>query len=175
MPHGVTTILAPGANPFEFAVACEVFGLRRPELGPPLYEHRLAAASRPVEADGGWLIETPHGLETLEWVQTIVVPAGPAHPDDVPDKLIDALREAYDRGTRIVPFCSGAFILAAAGILDGRPATTHWLYVEVTDLTVDTIADRVGFGNATNLREHFRRVVGTTPPAYRQRFRRQAS
>ena len=125
--HRVATLLSAGTNPFEFSVACEVFGLRRPELGPPLYEHRLVAATRPVDINGGWTIDTPFGLETLGWADTVVVPA--AASVTAPEVLA-ALQAAYERGARMVSFCSGVFALAAAGILDGRPVATHWLYVE---------------------------------------------
>jgi AraC family transcriptional regulator, transcriptional activator FtrA len=127
MAHRVTTLLVPGANPFEFSVSCEVFGLRRPELGVEWYEHRLAASVRPLVVNGGWIVDTPHGLEALEDADTVVVPACPLDP---PAAIIEPLRAAYDRGARIVSFCAGSFALAAAGILDGRSATTHWMYAE---------------------------------------------
>ncbi len=316
MVHRVVTVLAPGASPFEFSVAMEVFGRERPELGGTLYDHRLAATTQPVETWGGGQLDTGHGLEELEHADTVVVPAGLT--DDIPEEVLAGVRDAYERGARTVSYCSGAFTLAAAGILDGRRATTHWLHVdelrrrfpkvrvdpdvlyvddgqvltsagtaaaidlslhivrgdhgaqianliarrmlvpphrdggqtqfavspvptahdddplgslltwmidhldepltvdrlaglatmsprtfarrfrqatgttplrwlhhqrvvraqellEVTHLTIDAIAGRVGFGNAANLREHFHRTVGTTPSAYRQRFRRDAA
>ena len=80
MAHRVTTLLSPGANPFEFAVACEIFGLRRPELDVEWYEHRLAAATRPLVVNGGWSIDTCHGLEALQDADTVVVQAGPLDP-----------------------------------------------------------------------------------------------
>jgi AraC family transcriptional regulator, transcriptional activator FtrA len=125
--HKVATVVTSGANPFEFSVAAEVFGLRRPELGGPLYEHRLAVESHPVTINGGWTLDSEHGLDALTWADTVIVPAGPPDPSPA---LLDHLRLAYDRGTRIVSFCSGVFTLAAAGILDGRPAATHWMYVD---------------------------------------------
>lgn len=127
MAHQVVTVLAPGANPFEFAVSCEVFGLRRPELGVEWYEHRLATTVDPLIVNGGWTLSTPFGLEALADADTVVIPACPM---DVPRELAAALRAAYDRGARMVSFCSGAFAMAAAGILDGRTVTTHWMHAE---------------------------------------------
>lgn len=127
MAHRVVTLLSPGVNPFDLAVACEVFGLRRPELGVEWYEHRLAGVVRPVVVNGGFTLDPPFGLEAIEDADTIIVPACPHEP---PVTMVDALRSAYERGARMVSFCGGAFALAAAGILDGRRATTHWMDAE---------------------------------------------
>ena len=127
MVHRVVTVLSPGANPFDFAVSCEVFGIRRPELGVEWYDHRLAGVVRPLVVNGGWTIDPPHGLEALDDADTVIVPACPHDP---PRAMVDALRAAYDRGARMVSFCGGAFALAAAGILDGRAVTTHWMDTE---------------------------------------------
>jgi AraC family transcriptional regulator, transcriptional activator FtrA len=127
MAHRVVTVVAPGSNPFEFSVSCEVFGIPRPELGIEWYEHKLVAAARPLVTSAGWTIDTPHGLEAVADADTVVVPACPHSP---PREMVDALRAAYERGARMISFCAGAWALAAAGILDGRSATTHWMHAK---------------------------------------------
>jgi AraC family transcriptional regulator, transcriptional activator FtrA len=125
--HRVVTLLSPGSNPFEFAISCEVFGLDRTELGVEWYEHRLAAVCRPLVMGGGWTIDAVAGPEAVEDADTLVIPGCPLEP---PRATVDAVRRAHERGSRIVSFCSGTFALAAAGVLDGRPATTHWMYAD---------------------------------------------
>jgi len=126
-PHTVATVVANELFPFEFAVSCEVFGIDRSNLGVPWYRFFVCAADpSPVTTSvPGLTVGTRWDLGPLKTADTIVVPVcGP--PDSPPENLLAALRAAHARGARILSLCTGAFTLAAAGLLDGRPATTHW-------------------------------------------------
>jgi transcriptional regulator GlxA family with amidase domain len=114
---------------FEFAVPCEVFGVDRSDLVDPWYELRLCAAEPgPLRTTMGLRVDTPYGLEDLLTADTILVPACTrATQLRAPGALLDALRRAHAGGVRIASICSGAYLLAAAGLLDGRRATTHWM------------------------------------------------
>jgi transcriptional regulator GlxA family with amidase domain len=128
-PHTVAVAVTDGAPAFELAVPCEVFGLDRRDIADPWYDLRLCAAEPgPLRTAAGLLLDTPYGLEQLETADTLVVGAC-ARPRqlDPPPALVAAVRRAHDRGVRIVALCSGAYVLAAAGILTGRRATTHWM------------------------------------------------
>jgi AraC family transcriptional regulator, transcriptional activator FtrA len=126
--HRVVTVIGPRVAMFELSVACEVFGIDRPELVDPWYRHRVAAAlPGPNVSPEGVAVVTPYGLEQLAEADTVIIPANPFHGPP-PEELLDGLCDARDRGARLLSVCTGAFVLAAAGILDGLRATTHWMH-----------------------------------------------
>src|SRR6476619_90290 len=125
----VVALAYDGLCTFEFGVAVEIFGLARPEMGENWYRFRVAAIEPgPLAAAGGIRVESDGGPSLIERAGTIIVPGWRGADAPVPQRLLKALRRAHKRGARLLSFCSGVFVLAATGLLDGRRATTHWRY-----------------------------------------------
>jgi AraC family transcriptional regulator, transcriptional activator FtrA len=130
MPHQVTVVAYEGLSPFELGVAAEVFALPRPELEVDWWYDFSVCAERPglLAALGGFGLAVDRGLDELARADTIILPGTPDVHGDPPAALVRALVAAHARGARLVSICSGAFVLAATGLLDGRRAATHWRY-----------------------------------------------
>lgn len=150
----VVALLYDGLCTFEFGIVAEIFGLSRPEMGPGWYRFASAAIEPgPLRAHGGFMILPDGGPELIEAADLIVVPGWKGIDMPVPAGLLALLQRAHARGARLASICSGAFVLAAAGLLDDGPATTHWRYaaalqarfprIEVDDKALYQVRDRI--------------------------------
>ena len=130
-PARVVVLAYDGLCTFEFGVAVEIFGLPRPEMGESWYRFAVAGVDEgELRATGGIRILADGDLSLLERADLILVPGWRGIDAAVPDALCDALRRASARGCQLLSICSGVFVLAATGLLNGRKATTHWRYIE---------------------------------------------
>jgi transcriptional regulator GlxA family with amidase domain len=123
--HSVVALALDAVVPMDLAAPAQVFGY--PELAP----YRFAVCGREpgeIATTSGFGVVAERGLEALRTADTVVVPGFAPHAVTPGDDVLDALRDAHARGARVVSICTGAFALAAAGLLDGRRATTHWLH-----------------------------------------------
>ncbi len=116
---------------FEFAIVAEVFGIARPEMGAGWYRYASAAIEAgPLRAHGGLVVAPAAGIELLDEADLIVAAGWKGAEVPVPGELTERLRAAWHRGARLASICSGAFVLAATGLLAGKRAATHWRYAE---------------------------------------------
>jgi AraC family transcriptional activator FtrA len=116
---------------FEFGCTVELFALERPELGVDWYDFAVCAVEEgPIRAAGGITVQAPYRPELLALADTIIIPGWRDADELPPPPLLAWIRAAHARGARLCSICSGVFVLAAAGVLDGQRATTHWRYAE---------------------------------------------
>jgi transcriptional regulator GlxA family with amidase domain len=122
----VAIVVYDGVALFELAAANDVFGTDvATASGRPLYQVVICGPAPTVATEAGFGMEVPRGLDAIDEAHTVVV-LPTSHPDRVPAEVLDALRRARSRGRRLMSLCTGAAVLAAAGLLDGHTATTHW-------------------------------------------------
>jgi AraC family transcriptional activator FtrA len=150
----IAALLYDGLCTFEFGIVAEIFGLSRPEMGSEWYRFTSCAVDEgPMRAHGGLMIVADHGPDMIEHADIVVVPGWKGADAPVPEALCQRLRAAHMRGARLVSICSGAFVLAATGLLSGGTATTHWRYadklrqyypdIEVDDASLYRVHDRI--------------------------------
>lgn len=130
-PPRVVALVYDGLCTFEFGICAEVFGLARPELGGSLYDFKsVSLEHRSMRAAGGLTVESTGTKRDLETADMVVVPGWCGKDCAVPDEVCRAIRKARDVGAILLSICSGVYVLAAAGVLSNRRATTHWRYVD---------------------------------------------
>ncbi|KGJ71987.1 AraC family transcriptional regulator [Cryobacterium roopkundense] len=130
MLHKVVCVALPGLAPFEFGVICEVFGIDRTDQGGPTFDfHVVAETPGPIRTKIGFDVVVHDDLSAAADADLIAIPGYEAGTE-VSQAVLQLIRDAEARGAWVLSVCSGAFALAAAGILNGRRSTTHWMYTD---------------------------------------------
>ncbi|MEP3430938.1 MAG: transcriptional regulator FtrA [Roseibium sp.] len=128
----VVVLAYDGLCLFEFGICCEIFGLHRPEFGDDWYNFSVACLEpgQTLRASNGVRVSIDGGPDLLGTAGTILIPGWSGIDDPVPDNLVTVLRDAHAKGARFLTICSGIFVLAASGLLEGQKVTTHWRYLD---------------------------------------------
>jgi AraC family transcriptional regulator, transcriptional activator FtrA len=131
MRRKVAILTYDGLCTFEYGIVSEVFGLYRPEVGGYLYDiSSVSLEEKPLRAAGGLSFTVSGTRDDIDAAHTIVIPGWRGKDEPVPNDICEAIRTAHMRGARLMSVCSGIYVLAAAGLLSNRRATTHWRYAE---------------------------------------------
>jgi transcriptional regulator GlxA family with amidase domain len=128
----VSTLVMDGLAVFEFGVICEVFGIDRTADGVPNFDFKVCGPEpgKPLRTSVGAQLTPDHGLNDLIGADLVAIPAISTQFGGYLPEALDAVRAAADSGSIILTVCSGAFVAGAAGLLDGRPCTTHWMHAD---------------------------------------------
>ena len=131
MLRTIAVVVMDGTAAFELGVVCEVFGIDRTDDGVPPFDFRVCAEhpGKPLRSTGFSIVPT-HGLEGLRDADLVAVPALNGAPTDYPPAVLEAVKAAAARGATLLSVCSGAFLLAEAGLLNGLRCTMHWHHAE---------------------------------------------
>lgn len=130
MLKSVSALVLDGLAVFEFGVICEVFGIDRTADGVPNFDFKICGPEpgKPLRTTVGASLIPDHGFDDLVGADLVAIPA--IAGGEYPQEALDAIRRAADTGSIILTVCSGAFVAGAAGLLDGRPCTTHWMHAD---------------------------------------------